>query len=300
MMTTEGGNQTLVIVASATVLGSLLLLVLITLMCLICVVLCKRRPTETYRVNRSVQRNAYEVGIDDGGAPKGESVNVKEHEILASVQPKPPADPEYATISEWRKISGISQPQPGVGVINPFYASSSVSIPNRCNIADPPGHVDAVESSFSHGDDLKHSCTAHSLQDVRSMGLREGLKEGRLTLSPTGSIGRRTKTFATSYNSGSARNIPPRTVRRNESMKADISMNYKPTPPPRPVLLKRGESLRSVGGSEPYLVAYTQSVNQSSPLTQSMRARKGPEEKASRESKESIEDVGNDNYIIVT
>lgn len=291
-MNADGPNQTtLVITVSATVLGTLLLLVLLTLMGLICVVQRRRRPTEIYRVNRSLRRNTYEIGVNRE-TPKGESAkHLPEHELLASVSPAPPVDPEYATISEWRKISGLPQPQPGVGVTNPFYASSSVSIPNKCNASEPPG---CIESSSLYGHNLEQSCTTRSLQDVRSTGLREGGS----TQGQTGSMGRHTHTLATSHhNSGSSHIIPSRAVRRNESVRADISTSYKPTPPPRPVLLKRGSSLRSMGGAEPYLMAHKQSANQWSPLTQSMRAGKA---EASGESIDSIEDVGNDNYIIVS
>lgn len=292
-------NQMLVITVSATVLGILLLLVLVTLVGLICVVLRKRRPTETYRVNRSLQRNTYQVGVNREMS-KVATADAKQHEleVLALASPVPPTDPEYATISEWRKISGFPQPQPGIGVNNPFYASSSVSIPNKCNV----GYVDAIESNFAHGysvqnNHLKHGCNARSLQDVRTTGLMEAPHthgEGIITLSPTGSLGHRTLTLASG---GSARNIPTYTVRRNESMRDDIGTGNKPAPPPRPVLLKRGASLRSVGGCEPYLMAH---MSQSSPLTQSMRAETDTRRKASRESKDSIEDVGNDNYIIVS
>lgn len=290
--TNQGQNRTtLVITVSATVLGTLLLLVLVTLTGLICVVLRKRRPTEIYRVNSPLRRNAYEVGAN-WESPKGGSASIAKHlqelEPLASASSVPPTDPEYATISEWRKISGLPQPQPdGVGVSNPFYASSSVSIPNKCNVLEPPA---CMGTGFVYGRNLEHSCAARSLQDMRSTGLREGAS----TQGQVGSMGRRTHTLATS---GSSRNIPSRTVRRNESMREDISTGYRPTPPPRPVLLQRGTSLRSVGGAEPYLLALKQVGRQPSPLTctHSMKAGK---EAASNES--SIEeDVGNDNYIIV-
>ena len=291
-------SQVLVFSVSAAVLGTLLLLVFITLISLICVVLWKRRPTETYRVNRSLQHNPYELTVNRE-PPKGamEDAKLQEHELTTSTNPAPPADPEYATISEWRKISGFPQPQPGISVTNPFYATSSVSIPNKCNTSDPPK---CLESSFTrdcysvqNSPRLKHSSTAHSLQDVRSTTLKESPhseppRREAIPPSPTGSLGRRTMTLA---GGGSARNISSRAVRRNVSMRDDIVTARKPVPAPRPVLLKKNE-----GGGDLYLM---QSVTQSSPLTQSIRAKKESETASSREVKDSVEDVGNDNYVFL-
>lgn len=308
MTTTSSGteNQVLVFSVSAAVLGTLLLLVFITLIGLICVVLWKKRPTETYRVNGPLQNNPYELNIEP---PKGavDDAKLQEHELTTSTNPAPPADPEYATISEWKKISGFSQSQPGVSVNNPFYASSSVSIPNKCNVSDPPKRVDNLESSFTRdcysvqsSPQLKHSSTARSLQDVRGIILKEPshleaphYKEG-IPPSPTGSLGRRTLTLA---GGGSARNIS-HPVKRNMSMRDDLVAAQKPVPLPRPVLLKKNASLKDMGGNESYL-AHLQSASQSSPLTQSIRARKESGTEASQGIKDNVEDVGNDNYVFL-
>jgi hypothetical protein len=260
----EGVNQTLVISVSATVLGALLLLVFVTLVILVCVLLRKRKPTEVYRVNTSLHRNTYETGIG-AGTPKSAANNVKlqEPDLVESASPVPPTDPEYATISEWRKISGLPQPGPGIGVTNPFYASSSVCIPNAS------GCVDSMETSFSHISSLdsnpylvKQRSTAHSLQDMRSVGLRDAKSPHTkdTTLSP--SLGRCPMTLGSG---GSVRNIPSHAVRRNESMRADIGSGHRPVPLPHPVM--RNASL-NVGRGEPYLMAH----QLGSPLALSMRA----------------------------
>ena len=301
-------------------LGFLLLLVAVTLMVLICVVVLKKRSaTEVYRVSlgQSQERNPYEIAMGDRMQKKEESGFFKEdfecvsHYGMQRSLPEPAADPEYATIAESRKIlNGLSstpstpttlttpgQPQ---GVTNPFYAASSTCIPAK--LQEPPAeqgsYMEVVEDrSLAVGDikRLKNSCSSYSLQDMHSTLLKDDLQSDAGPVS--GKL--RTQTLTRAFNSSSTRNIPSRTVRRNESCTAADYNSTKPEPPPRPILLQRNASLRSIKSSEPYMMARV--PVKSSPLTQaSMKAEEGALMGQTKvESVESIDDVGNDNYIKV-
>ena len=143
---------------------------------------------------------------------------------------------------------------------------------------------------------LKSSCSSYSLQDMHSTLLKDDLQSGAGPVSRQN----RTQTLTRAFNSSSTRNIPSRTVQRNESCTAADISGTRPEPPPRPILLQRNASLRSIKSSEPYMM--TRVPAKSSPLTQaSMKAEEGATlmGQAKVESVESIDDVGNDNYIKV-
>lgn len=235
--------------------------------------------------------NTYEQPSDRMPNRQREKSDFNKQELVDSTKPVPPSDPEYATLSEWREMNGLRNPeQPSV--TNPFYASS-VSITTKSNIAEPSNYLDVVESGFSPEgvQNLTLSCDAHSLQDMRSATLKK-----ERTCPPMGPIPiRRTQTLVGGYHSRSTHNLTSRaaTVTRNNSMKSTVSTDCKPVPPPRPNMVKRSASIRSMGSVEPYLLqAQLHFDSHVSPLTQSIRV---PESVAHGD--DDGDDVGNDNYI---
>lgn len=299
----NGGDTTLAIIASTSILGFLLLLVMITLMVLICVVLFKKKKTESYRTHSSERRNTY-VTAEANQGPKGEVDDSKNRKLVDSGRPKLPSDPEYATISEWRQMTGVSTNRTP-SVTNPFYASSqSLATKSKAIVDSSPRYMEVVDDSGREqgmGRNLLHSRTAYSLQDVRSTSLKDEHTQNRAAAI---------QRVQMHHTNSSPRNLPPRsaTVGRNTSLKD--SLNSKPVPPPRPVMVQRNASMKVLGSVEPYLLSHVQAQQAiasgfASPLMQSRRSenpqaagkvsKKGQDERGG-----SDDDVGNDNYIILS
>ncbi len=155
------------------VLGILLLLVICSILALICIILSRKKQREPRQVLRREENaiNAYEA--TPRVSPKGgESSKIQ---LLESVKAAPPPDPEYATISEWREMVGL--PQPERTVSNPFYASSlslnatkshnTSEYNEACILGTPPLPPDTE----THG--LRQATRTYSLQDMRSMLIKE-------------------------------------------------------------------------------------------------------------------------------
>ena len=279
---TPEDNSSLIIIASASVLGSLLFLVMLLLLTLICVVLCKKKPSRRYHISGSHERNAYETNRLN--VPNNEIDGINKKCLEDSVVPQPPCDPDYATIQEYRQMTGMLPKQPS-SVNNAFYASTA-SMACRSNISEPPEYTQVieagppVESPLGNTRGLGQSCAAYSLQDMRGCLVKE-----RHAYNLAGSHSQRAMTLK-SFNSHSTHNIPLQTLRRSETMK-----QAGPPPPPRSLGVQRQASQRSIPG-EPYIL---QPGSLRSPLTQCVRAATSPEVHSNAGDEEA--DVGPDNYI---
>ncbi len=239
--------QNLIIIVSA-VLGILLLLVICSILALICVILSRKKQREPRHVLRREENaiNAYEA--TPRVSPKGGETS--KIQLLESVKAAPPPDPEYATISEWREMVGL--PQPERTVSNPFYASSlSLNATKSHNTSYIPEYNEACilgppplpPDTETHG--LRQATRTYSLQDMRSTLIKE-------------------------KRNGQQQNPGASTLTGCHAKKS-----HKPIPAPRPVMRSASTLNKSSNNtSEKYLKSLTLQGRggPESPLTQSARA----------------------------
>lgn len=114
---------TLIIIV-AVILGFLLLFVACAVLSLTCAIICKRKKRASLPLRiHSLHPNMYETSSSSVSEVKA-SFGKQDSYSLSTEKPKLPADPEYATLSEWQREMTESP--------NPFYDSStSVEMKSR-------------------------------------------------------------------------------------------------------------------------------------------------------------------------